>query len=357
MRYAIRLTIDYTYPAASDQVRNLLRLLPSDGPGQRVISRMLTVTPPPDERREGTDFFGNATTAVAWHRPVQKITFTLRATAEREAQPMADLSPPPEALPDEISAHPDLGPMAPQHFLASSPRISESHAISAFTRAAAPPDQTTRATVEALGHAICEAMTYDPEATDVSTSPEAAFALRSGVCQDYAQIMIAGLRALGIPAAYVSGFLRTYPPPGQPRLEGVDAMHAWVAAWCGGAQGWVEYDPTNGQWAGEDYVTVAFGRDYADAAPVKGAIRSAGGQETSQAVDVIPLGEAGTPIVSPRKASAEAPPAPDEPEDEAVDVLQGGAEEEPEEEPADGSEDRDPRNTAQDPASVTNSDR
>ena len=101
--------------------------------------------------------------------------------------------------------------------------------------------------------------------------------------------MVAGLRAVGIPAGYVSGFLRTYPPPGQPRLAGVDALHAWVMAWAGPVQGWVEYDPTNAQWAGEDYITVAMGRDYADAAPVKGAIRTAGGQESAQAVDVIPL--------------------------------------------------------------------
>lgn len=290
MRYDIRLTIDYSYQAASDHVRNILRLLPLEGPRQRVMASLLTIEPAPDERRDGVDFFGNPTTAVAWHHPVDQITFRLRAAAERLASGSeADLSPPLDALAAELAALPDIGPQSPQHFLAASPRIAPDQAITAFTRNALDTTSTTRAAAEALGRALFEAMTYDGEATDAQTPPETAFAARRGVCQDYAQIMIAGLRACGVPAAYISGFLRTYPPPGQPRLEGVDAMHAWVAVWCGRSLGWLEYDPTNGQWAGEDYITVAMGRDYADVAPVKGAIRTAGGQDSRQAVDVIPL--------------------------------------------------------------------
>lgn len=290
MRYDIRLTIDYSYPATSDHVRNILRLLPLDSPRQRVTASLLTIEPTPDERRDGVDFFGNPTTAVAWHHPVEQITFHLRAAAERLVPGAeADLSPPLTALGDELAALPDIGPLSPQHFLAASPRIGPAPEIAAFARATLSRAPTTRAAAAALGRALFAAMTYDGAATDALTPPETAFAARRGVCQDYAQIMIAGLRACGVPAAYVSGFLRTYPPPGQPRLEGVDAMHAWVAIWCGRAQGWLEYDPTNGQWAGADYIAVAMGRDYADAAPVKGAIRTAGGQDSRQAVDVIPL--------------------------------------------------------------------
>lgn len=288
MRYDIRLTIDYRYQVASDHVRNVLRLLPSDGPNQRVTSRLLTIVPPPDERRDDQDFFGNATTSVVWHEPIDKITLRLRAEAERIAAPSADLSPGWATIAADLPGS-GIGPAAPLHFLAPSPRIAPDPGITAFTRAALRPDHSARAAVEAVGRALHKAMTYDAEATDVTTTPLQAFTLRRGVCQDFAQIMIAGLRAVGLPAAYVSGFLRTYPPEGQPRLEGVDAMHAWVAVWCGAAQGWVEYDPTNAQWAGEDYITVAMGRDYADVAPVKGAIRTAGGQDSKQAVDVIPL--------------------------------------------------------------------
>jgi transglutaminase-like putative cysteine protease len=288
MRYRIRLTIDYSYQAASEHVRNLLRLIPVDGPNQRVTEARLLIEPPPDERRDGRDFFGNAVSAVVWYAPVQQLVFSLDARAERHAAPVVDLSPPLESLSGALAVA-DIGPGSPQHFLAASPRIAAHPAISAFARAAVPAGVSALEAVQAVGGALFRAMTYDTEATDVNTAPADAFAARNGVCQDFSQIMIAGLRALGVPAGYVSGFLRTYPPPGQPRLAGIDAMHAWVAAWVGPAHGWVEFDPTNDQWAGEDYITVAIGRDYADTAPVKGALRSVGGHSGGQAVDVIPL--------------------------------------------------------------------
>lgn len=289
MIYDIKLVIDYSYAAASDHVRNILRLLPSDGPNQKVTSRLLTVDPKPDEQRERKDFFGNVTTSVAWHSPVDRITFRLRARAERRVpEDEADLSPPLGTLDAELAAFCDLGARSPHHFLMPSPRIEADAAMRAFAAEHAG-HPTTRAVVQAMGEALHEEMRFDSAATDVNTPPAEAFAARHGVCQDFAQIMIGCLRSLGVPAAYVSGFLRTYPPEGQPRLEGVDAMHAWVAAWCGVAEGWVEYDPTNRQAAGEDYIMVAMGRDYSDVAPVKGAIRTAGGQDSHQAVDVIPL--------------------------------------------------------------------
>jgi transglutaminase-like putative cysteine protease len=133
-------------------------------------------------------------------------------------------------------------------------------------------------------------MRFDAAATTVETPATEAFAARHGVCQDFTHIMIIALRSLGIPAGYVSGYLRTLPPPGQERLEGADAMHAWVSAWCGPGVGWVEYDPTNAVFAGTDHIVVAYGRDYADVAPVRGAMRTAGGQTSSQSVDVAPVG-------------------------------------------------------------------
>ncbi len=131
-------------------------------------------------------------------------------------------------------------------------------------------------------------MKFDAKATTVDTPPAEAFARRIGVCQDFAQVMIAGLRGIGIPSGYVSGFLRTVPPPGKARLEGADAMHAWVRAWCGDA-GWVEFDPTNACLVGPDHVVVGYGRDYGDVAPVAGVLRISGKQKSKQAVDVIAL--------------------------------------------------------------------
>lgn len=288
MRYDIRLNLEQSYPSASDHVRNLLRLLPSDGPNQRVLRRLLTINPMPDERRDSHDYFGNATTLVAWHRPVAAIAFHLSVRAERWTSPAMDMSPPLRELGAEVMAA-GLAPMSPLLFRTASPRIPPVVEIADFARANTTPGQSARDAVARLGQALHACMTFDATATEVTTPPAEAFAARRGVCQDFAQIMVCCLRALGIPAGYVSGFIRTNPPPGQKRLEGVDAMHGWVMAWCGRAQGWVEYDPTNAQWAGEDYITVAVGRDYSDAAPVKGAIRTAGGQQTSHAVDMVAL--------------------------------------------------------------------
>ncbi|WP_034007179.1 transglutaminase-like domain-containing protein, partial [Pseudomonas aeruginosa] len=123
----------------------------------------------------------------------------------------------------------------------------------------------------------------------VDTPVAEAFDMRAGVCQDFSHIMIAGLRGLGIPAGYVSGFLRTIPPAGKERLEGADATHAWVRVWCGLQLGWQEFDPTNAIPAGNDHITISHGRDYGDVSPISGVLKTSGAHEATQAVDVIPL--------------------------------------------------------------------
>ena len=120
-------------------------------------------------------------------------------------------------------------------------------------------------------------------------TPSVAFAQRRGVCQDFAHVMISGLRGLGLPAAYVSGYLRTIPPAGRERLEGADAMHAWVLIWCGPGIGWRGFYSTNSMVAGNDHVVLAIGRDYADVAPIDGVILASGEQHLEVSVNVIPL--------------------------------------------------------------------
>jgi transglutaminase-like putative cysteine protease len=289
MRYDIRLRIGYAYGAPSAHVRTLVRLLPSDRPGEQIVtSRLLTVDPLPGERRETRDFFGNAMTVLAFHAPIDCIDLTLSARVERLAPSESlDLSPDAAGLTAEIAGHRGLGPDAPHHYLGPSARIAPDPAIARFAPAARAG--TAMQTVIALGEALHAELRFDAGATDVHTPAAEAFAARHGVCQDFSHIMITGLRALGIPAAYVSGFLRTTPPPGRKRLEGADAMHAWVAAWCGTEAGWIEYDPTNACRVGQDHVTVAHGRDYADVSPVKGVLRGSGTQRSTHAVDVIPI--------------------------------------------------------------------
>jgi len=139
-------------------------------------------------------------------------------------------------------------------------------------------------------HLIHERFTYEPSATTVATrAPEALAELR-GVCQDFAHVMIGACRSLGLAARYVSGYLLTQPPPGQPRLVGADASHAWVHVWCP-TQGWVALDPTNAVPAGIDHVALAWGRDYADVAPLRGVIRGGGRAQPKVGVTVEPVGQ------------------------------------------------------------------
>jgi transglutaminase-like putative cysteine protease len=130
---------------------------------------------------------------------------------------------------------------------------------------------------------------YEVGATDVATSPSQAFKQKSGVCQDFAHIMISGLRGIGLPAAYVSGYLRTVPRGEAPPLQGADAMHAWVLLWCGADAGWIGLDPTNAVLALEDHLMLAIGRDYTDVAPLDGVIFGSGGQRIAVSVNVIPV--------------------------------------------------------------------
>ncbi len=292
MIYDITATISYSYDPPAAAGRNLLRLMPADMPGrQRLIIGQVAASPAPVERADRTDFFGNRVTEMVFRQPAATAAFTLRARVERiaEGAPL-DFSPPLDRLADEIASVRSVAAGAPHHFFGPSPRVAMVPEITAFARKAMDGAATTSAAVEAFGLALHETMHFDSTATTVDTPPAEAFALRHGVCQDFAQIMIAGLRGMGVPAAYVSGFLRTLPPKGQPRLEGADAMHAWVRAWCGTKGGWVDYDPTNAMHAGEGHVTVAHGRDYGDVSPLHGVLRTSGGQTSGQSVDTRPVG-------------------------------------------------------------------
>lgn len=293
MIYDIGLTIEHGYASPAEGARTLAHLMPRTIPGsQTLISGTLEADPWPDERIDLDDFFGNPMTDFAWHDPIDELVLTLQARVERVARPPTlDLSPDLEGLARELAQVRDLGPEAPHHFRGASPRVTPSVDMTAFGRACLEPGITAQQAVLAVGRALHEEMTFDAKATEVDTTPDEAFAHRHGVCQDFSHVMIASLRGIGIPAGYVSGFLRTRPPPGRKRLAGADAMHAWVRAWVGLDGGWIEFDPTNDRLVGTDHIVVGYGRDYGDVAPDRGVLRTWGKQKTAQAVDVVPVGE------------------------------------------------------------------
>lgn len=292
--YDIALAIRQHYDAPAAASRQTLRLLPPTLPDeQHVVAAAVNVSPPPAERRDRRDFFWNMATDLAFGGAHEEVVYSLAARVRREAGRGAlPDSPPPAGLAEDMAAIRSLAPDAPHHFLAASPRLPEEPEFSDYARAALPAGAGAGAaeTVEAVGLALHRDMAFDADATEVDTPALEAFRRRRGVCQDFAHAMIACLRALGIPAGYVSGFLRTDPPPGRPRLQGADAMHAWVRAWCGQGAGWVEYDPTNACLAGDGHVAVARGRDYSDVAPVRGVLRSAGSQTSRHEVTMTPVG-------------------------------------------------------------------
>ena len=292
MIYDIGLRIAYDYDLPVNAGRHVLRLLPAHIPGEQdVISRALTIDPACEERVERADFFGNVAVEIAYRSPHEHIVFDLACRVDRHVPQRGNIvSPKLSILAGEIAGVQSLLPESPHHFLGRSPRVRPSAEMDAYTTALVHDSLSTFGLVQALAAALHRDMKFDPGATTVDTSPEEAFAGRHGVCQDFAHIMIACLRGAGVPAGYVSGFLRTIPPKGKARLSGADAMHAWVRAWCGREAGWVEYDPTNNLLVADDHVVIARGRDYSDVSPVKGVLRTAGSQVSKQSVDVIPLG-------------------------------------------------------------------
>src|SRR5215468_2883035 len=290
MIYDVRQTTTYTYETAVTRARHVLRLLPVARDRQSVIAAMLDVAPTPVSRREATDFFRNWTTVTELEEPHETLTvkLTARVSIAAAAQVDPDASPSWESVRTQTYASEDMSPGSPVHFVYSSRRVSLDPKIRDYARESFAPGRPVLAGAVELMQRIKNDFAYEVGATTVTTTPSVAFALRRGVCQDFAHIMIAGLRGFGLPAAYVSGFLRTVPRPGAVRLAGADAMHAWVMVWCGAA-GWCGLDPTNALIASEDHVVLAIGRDYADVAPIDGVVLASGEQRLTTAVDVIPI--------------------------------------------------------------------
>jgi transglutaminase-like putative cysteine protease len=184
----------------------------------------------------------------------------------------------------------DAGDLAAAQFRFASPRVAVSDSLRSYAADSFRPGRPVLAAVAELSSRIHADFRFDPTATHVNTTVAEFLQSRRGVCQDFAHLIIGMLRSMGLPARYVSGYLRTEPPPGTPRLVGADASHAWVSAWCG-ELGWVDTDPTNNVLPTTDHITVAWGRDYGDVAPIKGVYTGGGPHTIQVAVDVQHLSE------------------------------------------------------------------
>ena len=291
MIYDIRQTTTCTYASPVAHAHHVLRLTPIHRSGQRVHVSSLHIVPEPLQRREGQDFFGNRFTAILLEEPHEKLTINVAARVDVDAiTGIAPRGTPAwEAVREEVFATIDVGPISPAHFLFPSRLVSLDPEIREYTRESFSPDRPVLEGGIEMMRRIKTDLVYEIGATTVTTTPPMSFALRRGVCQDFAHIMISGLRGIGLPAAYVSGYLRTVPKPGAVRLQGADAMHAWVLVWCGLDAGWVGLDPTNDILASDEHVVLAIGRDYTDVAPIDGVIVASGGQRIDVSVNVMPV--------------------------------------------------------------------
>lgn len=291
MNYDVSHVTTYEYGSRVAAARCLLHLEPRNLPGQRVAFASVEIEPRPVEQTTHTDFFGNRTRVLRFAAPHSRLVLRARSRVAVTAPewPEPGDTPAWEEVAGVAASIPDLGPESPVHHVFASRHVPHLAAATRYAAVSFPPGRPVLAGLLELTARLHADFAYDPEATEVSTPIATVLESGRGVCQDFAHLMIAGLRGLGLPAAYVSGYLRTSPPPGRERLAGADASHAWVRAWCGPVLGWVGLDPTNAIAAGEDHLVLAIGRDYSDVAPVSGVLLGPGGQRLRVAVDVVPL--------------------------------------------------------------------
>jgi transglutaminase-like putative cysteine protease len=287
--YDIRHVTTYSYESPVSFARCSLRLEPRSGDGQQLVSHAVEIRPRPAERTARRDFFGTHTESVlieTAHRNL-RIDSRSRVTVSRQAPGRTAPSPSWESVRDVAFEASSLGPSSPVGYVFASSLVPVQQPVTAYAATSFPQSQGILAGAVDLMHRIRGDFKYDPKATVISTPLREVFEKRHGVCQDFAHVMIAGLRGLGLPAAYVSGYLRTIPPAGQPRLQGADATHAWVSVWCGSEIGWIGFDPTNDLVVGNDHIILAVGRDFSDVSPVDGIIVGSRKQKLAVAVDVL----------------------------------------------------------------------
>jgi transglutaminase-like putative cysteine protease len=287
--YDIRHVTTYAYESPVSFARCSLRLEPRTGDGQQLVSHSVEIRPRPAERTVRRDFFGTHTESVLIETAHKNLRIDSRSRVSVSRQVLERTAPSPswEDIRDVAFEATSLGPSSPVGYVFASSLVPVQAPVTAYAAASFPPGCGIVAGSVDLMHRIRTEFRYDPKATVISTPLAEVFEKRHGVCQDFAHVMIAGLRGLGLPAAYVSGYLRTYPPPGQPRLQGADATHAWVSVWCGAAIGWIGFDPTNDLLVGNDHIILAVGRDFSDVSPVDGIIVGSRKQKLGVAVDVL----------------------------------------------------------------------
>lgn len=291
MKYKITHTTTYQYSTPVSVCHNVVMISPRETPSGLCLSHRLNIRPLPQVSHRRTDVFGNLihTFSIEESHRQLTITATSRVSAIERNLPAPESTETWESISARIADRTNPAWLDVVPFLFDSPRIARSAVFGEYARASFDTHPSILSAALDLTHRLHVDFKYDKKATDVNTPTEQAFEQRRGVCQDFAHIGVAACRSVGIPARYVSGYLRTIPPAGKPRQIGADASHAWISIYCGEALGWIDFDPTNDCICGSDHITVAWGRDYSDVVPIKGVFLGGGDPLLSVSVDVAPI--------------------------------------------------------------------
>lgn len=292
-RYQILHDTHYHYDSPVSLAQQLAHLWPRACDWQRCTEQQLLISPEPTTRRDEQDVFGNPLTRLAFERPHDELLVNARLSVEVLARPELDfnLSPAWESTRNALtySGRPLAAPLLEAcRYRFESPYVHLKRSFVEFSESCFPPGRPLMVGVRALMEKIFEEFTFDAEATQVATPLVEVLERRRGVCQDFAHLMLACVRSRGLAARYVSGYLLTQPPPGQPRLIGADASHAWVSVYCP-VLGWVDFDPTNNVQPALEHITLAWGRDFSDVSPLRGVILGGGAHDPEVRVTVMPL--------------------------------------------------------------------
>lgn len=286
MLYSVTHKTIYNYGDVVPECFNIVRLNPRPIFDQVCLDHTLEIHPKPNDYVQREDFFGNRIEQFSIHVPHESLTVTAvnRVLVTARNYPALDSTPAWETI-AKLNLETDL---LAAHFSRNSPHIRSNESIEEYAKTSFTPDRPIAEAALDLTQRIFKDFEFDPEATTVSTPVEEIFRKRAGVCQDFAHFQIACFRSLNLPARYISGYLRTIPPPGKARLIGADASHAWPSVYCGEA-GWFDFDPTNNLMPATDHITIGWGRDYSDVCPIQGVFTGGGQTVMTVSVDVAPV--------------------------------------------------------------------
>ena len=283
----------YTYQSIVALSQQYLHMTPRSFPYQRTESHSILIEPAEEETVDGTDHFGNGTrqfTIIVPHKSLRVHAESTVVLMPRRGLERIGLkaTPPWEQLRALMQQDKSAATLEACRYLYASPHVSCSPALEHYARISYTAGRPHLDAALELCHRIFEDFEFDDEATDISTPLEEVLLGRRGVCQDFAHLMIGCLRSLGLPARYLSGYILTHPPAGQPRMIGADASHAWVSVYCPDL-GWVDFDPTNRCLVQCEHITLGWGRDFSDVTPMRGIVLGGGEQELEVRVTVTPL--------------------------------------------------------------------